>query len=141
MPAPDPYVVNKNTGRRGSAVINVNWTAQENSDQDEAIILDPTQDLDGTYFLPSFAITKVQWRSATALETVLKFDAVGDGSEILTIPEGEQFGEETFDNINGCIPDPDRSAPSNIVMNTNGALSTDRLYIRLEYKVHGTRPH
>ena len=138
MPAPDPYIHNKCVGRSGTATMNVNWLAQSNDDLSSTLFLDPTADLNGYWSQESFAIKKVYWRKATSAEVVLEFDALGDGREILTLPEGETEGEESFLGLpDGARTDPDLAAPSNIVVSTDGALSTDRLYIRVDYKVKG----
>jgi len=139
MPTPDPDVENVPVGNVGSATLHCNWTSAENDDLTDFVFLD-TEDAK-YYDNPRYAIKTLDWTCSSSVQVVVEFESLGSRRVIHAIPEEATSGSVDFsDEPSGCISDPFREVPSNVVVTTTGALPGDRLFLRTTYKIKGKVP-
>lgn len=134
MPAPEFEVSQKSYGRFGEFTAHCVWSQTNSDDLDNALLLD-LDVLSGKYTSVRFAITSLEWTSGETVVADVEFDSLPADSDriILNIAAGS-FGEIDWrDHPSGCKPDPQRDAPSNVVVTTRNALPGDELFLKGTY--------
>uniref|UniRef100_A0A6M3L1N1 Uncharacterized protein n=1 Tax=viral metagenome TaxID=1070528 RepID=A0A6M3L1N1_9ZZZZ len=130
----------RDLGRFGEATLRASWQVGQLGDMDNEILVD-IDEVTRTMENKALAVESIEWTKGLNMEVRIEFDSTPPKPEstILALPGGELNGSTNFtDSLNGCWPDPNRPTGGNIVVNTTGALQSDELWIRLNFRVKGT---
>ena len=145
MGAPVPERQQTNSGRRGQVTFHVRWTQSDSSQLSNSKIIS-LDDLPSAYTAgmsqKRYAVEFVEWVSSTLVSGDIEFDSMpmDPSGLVLSFPMDATMGEHNFSSHpSGCLPDPNRLSPGNVVVTTRNALPGDELFIRMGYKVKGVK--
>ena len=140
MSSPTASRFQQNLGRRGYAHYHAVWTVGAIDDLNNDIVLD-LEEVSGKLSNTRFAVESIEWAaSASGVSAVVEFDSMPPGADglIVAIPPDGQAGEMDFSGYpSGCLPDPNRDSPGNVVVTTTGANQGDELFLAIKFKEKG----
>lgn len=142
MGQPTPEVFIENFGRNGRITVHVTWTNEDSDDLDNTILIDQINDISGHYESSRFGILSYDWNSSVNVSGDVEFNSVPQtaASRVFSFASGELSGNRSFSDFpNGCVTDPNRNQPGDVVLTTRNALPGDELNITMTFKEKGIR--
>lgn len=130
----------QNLGRRGYAHFHAKWTASADEDLSNSLVID-LDEVSGKLTNTRFAVEHIEWSASGAgVAATIEFDSMPPGPDglILAITPDGSSGELDFSGYpSGCLPDPNRESPGNIVINSENAQQGDELFLAIRFKEKG----